>query len=124
MSECHSGTMAKHGRPVVKAPDGRWTVAELAKELDLTYQGAYNYSKKYPCSRDDSGVITFADSVVAQIRAEVKARQKKEPHPDGRRGVMLRPDLDRYETWEKAAGDKAVSTWLGELADRAAKRVG
>jgi hypothetical protein len=36
-----------------------------------------------------------------------------------RKAVMLRPDLDRYAAWERAAGKRAVSTWLGDLADAA-----
>jgi len=35
--------------------------------------------------------------------------------------VMVRPVRDRHEAWQRAAGKRAVSDWLGELADRAAK---
>jgi hypothetical protein len=35
---------------------------------------------------------------------------------------MLRVPHERYKAGERAAGDQPVSTWLGELADQAAKR--
>jgi hypothetical protein len=33
---------------------------------------------------------------------------------------MLRPDLERDAAWKRAAGDRGVSVWLGELVDAAA----
>jgi hypothetical protein len=40
---------------------------------------------------------------------------------EDRIAVMFRPPAARYAAWEEAAGDKPVSVWLGELADKAAK---
>ena len=63
------------------------------------------------------------------IFVDVRDVGEIELKPRGQEGtdrvaVMVRPERSRYEAWERAAGDKPVSTWLGELADAAVKRGG
>jgi hypothetical protein len=50
--------------------------------------------------RDASGVITVA-------RRDLKLLARRPKAETDRRAVMLRPDLQRYKAWERAAGDSA-----------------
>ncbi|HEX2691610.1 MAG TPA: hypothetical protein VHN14_33595 [Kofleriaceae bacterium] len=60
-----------------------------------------------------SGVITVA-------RRDVKLLAKR-PKADSKvHAITVRPGLDQYAAWERAAGGKAVSAWLAKLADQAA----
>ena len=74
--------------------------------------------------RIESGVVpacTERDGVITIARRDVRLIQSREPAAgDGRKAVMLRPDLGRYAAWERAAGDQLVSVWLAKLADIAA----
>lgn len=66
-----------------------------------------------PSRKEPDGTITIA-------RSDVDLIQPREPAAsDGRKAVMLRPDLERYAAWERAAGDQPVSSWLARLADAA-----
>ena len=106
------------GRPKASAPRGRVTL-EQAAELS-------GVSKSAVQQRVWKGVVparTELDGVVTIARRDVKLIHPREPSDgDGRKAVMLRPDLERYAAWKRAAGDRKVSVWLGELADAAAGR--
>jgi hypothetical protein len=97
------------------APRGRVTLQDAAELAGVSYATAYRRvnAGEVASERDEAGVITVA-------RPDVKALARRPKAEDDRRAVMLRPELKRYAAWERAAGDKAVSVWLGELADTAA----
>ena len=109
-------------RPPAKPPRGRVTIQETADLAGLGYQRVYTLvtSGEVPSERDESGGWTIARRDAAQIK-------RREPADTNRKAVMLRVPLERYAAWERAPrprapGDQPVSTWLGELADAAAKR--
>jgi hypothetical protein len=70
-----------------------------------------------PSERDESGVYTIAKRDAAKIK-------RREPAETDRKAIMVRVPLGRYAEWERAAGDRPVSTCLGELADAAVRRSG
>ena len=112
--------MTRRGRPKASAPRGRVTLEQAAELSGVSYWVAHRRVAEgaVPSQRDPSGVVTLA-------RRDVKLIRPREPGDgDGRKAVMLRPDLERYAAWKRAAGDLPVSTWLGELADRAAEQFG
>ncbi len=106
------------GRPKAVAPRGRVTLEQAAELSGL--------SKPTVHRRIKAGVVparTGADGSLSIARRDVRLLQPREPSEGdaaGRRPVQLRPSLARYAAWEYAAGDKPVSVWLGELADKAA----
>lgn len=104
------------GRPKATAPRGRVTLAAAAAELT-------GVSRSAVYRRIESGELPslMVGGVVTIARRDLKRIEPREPAAgDGRRAVMLRPDLERYASWERAAGDRPVSSWIAELADRAA----
>lgn len=105
------------GRPVADAPRGRLTLQQAADATEMGYQRVYTLvtSGQVPGEQDASGVWTIA-------RRDLRLIKPRPPAETDRKAVMLRPDLERYSRWERAAGDRPVSVWLGELADREAKR--
>lgn len=106
------------GRPRAVAPRGRVTLEQAAELVGVSKSAIQQRVWKgiVPARTEPSGVVTIA-------RSDLKLIEPREPSDgDGRKAVMLRPDLERYAAWERAAGDRPVSTWLGELADAAAGR--
>ena len=107
------------GRPPVQAPEGCLTIAEAAAKLGVSYSTVYKRLDHVPqlALKETSNGDRF-------IRAAELERFRPVPREasSDRHGVMLRPANDRYERWAEAAGNKKVSTWLAELADRAADR--
>lgn len=111
----HGGRRTGAGRPPATAPRGRVTLEQAAELAGVSYQVAHRRvtAGVVPSERDPSGVITIR-------RRDVKLIQPRAPAKgDGRKAVMLRPDLERYAAWERAAGDRPVSSWLAALADAA-----
>lgn len=103
-------------RSKATAPPGRMTLQQAA---DLA-----GVSKSAVKRRVAAGVVpvrTEPDGVVTIARRDIKLIVPREPADDDRHAVMLRPTLERYAAWERAAGAKPVSVWLGELADAAAR---
>lgn len=64
-----------------------------------------------------------ADNQVIFVDARDVGKITKHEPPDRRPKipVQLKPLATRYKAWERAAGERPVSVWLGELADKAAK---
>lgn len=98
----------------MKAPRGRLTLHDAAELAGVSYSLVYRRvtAGEVPSQRDASGVITVA-------RRDLKLLGKQPKADTDRRAIMLRPDLERHAAWKRAAGDKPVSVWLGELADKA-----
>lgn len=98
------------------APADRVTLRQAAKLSGLSYQRVYQIvaAGAVPSERDHLGRYTLAAADVALL-------QRRPAAGDKRRAVMLRVSLERYAAWERAAGDKPVSTWLAELADAASR---
>ena len=105
---------APRGRPAAQAPRGRLTLQEAAERAGVSYSLVYRRVEAgdVPSERNDSGVITVARRDLTLLAKRPKADTET-------RAVMVRPALDQYAAWEHAAGDRAVSAWLAELADRA-----
>lgn len=109
--------MPTAGRPKATAPRGRVTMEQAAELAGV--------SKSAVQRRVAAGAVpsrTEPDGVVTIARAHVRLIQPREPaEADGRKAVMLRPDLERYAAWERAAvaAGKPVSSWLADLADAA-----
>jgi hypothetical protein len=105
------------GRPPTDVARGRLTLQQAAETSGLSYQRVYTLvtGGEVPGEQDAAGVWTIAAK-------DVRLIQRRPPANTDRKAVMLRPDLERYAAWERAAGDQPVSVWLGELADAAAKR--
>jgi hypothetical protein len=104
-------------RPTYQAPPGRLTLRDAAEMLEISYHVAYtrltDTANPIPYKRDGT-IYTIAEEDLGSL-----ARQKSAPQ-DKRIPVMNRVSRERYAAWERAAGDKPISTWLGELGDRAA----
>lgn len=107
------------GRPKATAPRGRLTMEQAAELAGVSKSAVQRRvaAGAVPARTEPDGVVTIA-------RRDVRLIQPREPADTDRKAVMLRPDLERYAAWERAAGDKPVSVWLGELADAAARRSG
>jgi hypothetical protein len=102
------------GRRKVPPPRGRITLQQAADLSGLGYHRVYTLvtSGEVPGDQDASGVWTIARKDAARIK-------RREPAGDKRKAVMLRPDLERYAAWARAAGARPVSSWLAALADAA-----
>jgi hypothetical protein len=102
------------GRPPAEAPRGRLTLQEAAELAGVSYSLVYRrvQDDEVPSESDASGVITIA-------RRDLKLLTKRPKADTKTHAVMVRPELEQYAAWERAAGDKAVSAWLEELADEA-----
>lgn len=104
------------GRSRAAAPRGRVTLEQAAELAGVSKSAVQRRvaAGAVPARTEPGGFVTIA-------RRDVRRIVPREPAAgDGRRAVMLRPSLERYAAWERAAGDQRVSTWLAELADRAA----
>lgn len=102
-------------RPTYQAPPGRLTLADAAKCLGISYHVAYTRLTTLGVEHErDGNIYTIAEEDLGELD-----RQKVEPK-DKRVAVAVRVARDRHKAWERAAGDKAVSTWLAELGDQAA----
>lgn len=113
-------TQLHRGRPLAEAPRGRVTISEAARRAEITYTTAYRKivtNDEVAYAQADNGVITVRESDVEKL-----CSKKREPSDDPRKAVMVRPSKERYAVWAVAAGAKPVSTWLADLADRAARR--
>lgn len=103
------------GRPKATAPRGRVTMEQAAELAGVSKSAVQRRvaAGEVPARTEPDGVVTIA-------RADVKLIKPREPSEgDGRKAVMLRPDMARYEAWARAAGDRPVSSWLADLADAA-----
>lgn len=105
------------GRPKAAAPRGRVTLEQAAELSGLSRATVHR--------RIQDGIVsarTEPDGSLSIARKDVKLlkpRESGQGDAAGRRPVQLRPTLERYASWGRAAGDKAVGAWLGELADTA-----
>lgn len=103
------------GRPPATAGRGRVTLAEASEISGLSTDEIRRrcISGAVPSGRQDAaGIWTLR-------RSDLGLLTRREPSTDKRKAVQTRPTLARYECWAEAAGDKPVSVWLGELADKA-----
>jgi hypothetical protein len=104
-------------RPTYQAPPGRLTLREAAEQVGIKYHVAYTRlndpSLPIPHERDGN-IYTIAEQDLGML-----VRDRGGPQ-DKRIAVMNRVSPERHAAWKRAAGDKAVSTWLGELGDKAA----
>lgn len=106
------------GRPRAAAPRGRVTLEQAAEISGLSRATVHRrvIAGTVPARTEPDGSLSIA-------RGDVKSLKPREPGQSdaaGRKPVQLRPTLERYAAWKRAAGDKPVSTWLGSLADAAA----
>jgi excisionase family DNA binding protein len=102
----------------VSAPKGYLTIAEAAERSGVSPATVRRAIAAGTVRHLREGWAIFVD------RRDVREIELKTRGQEGadRVAVMVRPERARYEAWERAAGDRPVSTWLGELADVAAKR--
>jgi hypothetical protein len=106
-------------RTSVIAPKGYLTIAEAAAR-------AGGITATHPRRAIEAGTVRHQRdgwAIFIDVRdiGEIELKTRGQEGAD-RVAIMLRPARDRYELWERAAGDEPVSVWLGKLADRAAKR--
>lgn len=114
-------SMAKQnrpGRPRLVAPRGYVTIERAAKILGVSYSTVYKHMNAGGVELAfDQGGTFLRESQLHLISDQLRAESTDEK----RKAVQVRPALDRYRKWARAAGDKPVSVWLGELADKAAR---
>jgi len=114
------------GRPKATAPRGRVTPERAAELSGLSRSAVFRRiaAQAVPSRTEPDGTVTIALRDVRRLQPQQRGLSlSRSPVPAvGRRAVMLRPDIERYEAWARAAGGKPVSTWLAELADRAVAR--
>lgn len=92
------------------------TINEAATAAGVSYATVYRHvqdEKIRSLQADNQVIFVDARDVGKIVKHEPPDRRPKVP-------VQLKPLAARYKAWERAAGDKPVSVWLGELADRAA----
>lgn len=112
------GRVVVVGRYKASASHGRVTLDQAAELSKLSRATVHR--------RITDGVVpghTEPDGSLSIARKDVKLLRPREPSAgdaSGRVGVSLRPKVDQHAAWLRAAGDKPLATWLGELADRAA----
>lgn len=110
----------KPGRPALIAPAGYVTIERAAEILDVSYSTVYKRIHAHGCAVElafGSGGTFLRRDQLGTLKSERRASSD-----DARHAVQVRPSLERYKKWERAAGAKPVSTWLGELADKAVAR--
>lgn len=100
-------------RGKVEAPPGHVSLGEAAAITGLSLTAVWRRVSSGEVPADESSEIL---AIAADDIALIKPRNKGK---DPRRAVFLRPRPERYAAWARVAGDKPVSTWLGELADAA-----
>lgn len=100
-------------RPRATAPRGRVTLAQAAELAGVSKSAVQRRvaAGVVPARREPNGVVTL-------LRRDVRAIHRRHP-VEGRIAVMLRPSHERHAAWARAAGERKVSAWLGELADLA-----
>jgi hypothetical protein len=102
----------------VSAPKGFVTIADAAERAGVSAATVRRAIEAGEVRHRREGWSIFVDA--RDIGAiEIKTRGQEGAD---RVAVMVRPVRERYEAWARAAGNQKVSAWLGELADRAAKR--
>ena len=107
------------GRPRPIPPPGYLTIKSAADALDASYSTVYRAVQDKLVRSKQQGSTRFVLEVdLTKIRTALDAPHAA-AHADGRKAVYLRPDLERYERWERAAGQDKVSTWVAGLADAA-----
>ena len=111
---------SKPGRPALVAPPGYVTIERAAELLDVSYSTIYKRIHAHGCAVElafGSGGTFIRRDQLGELKSERRASSDEDRH-----AVQVRPSLERYRKWERAAGDKPVSTWLGDLADKAVAR--
>lgn len=118
------GSMAKQnrpGRPRLVAPRGYVTIERAAEILGVSYSTVYKYAvargDRIEIMLDQGGTFLRENQlhlIRDQLRVEVPDQKRK--------AIQVRPALERYRKWARAAGKMPVSVWLGELADKAAAK--
>lgn len=103
------------GRPPHVAARGRVTLQQAAELAGVPYSLVYSRVRDgvVPSERDGTGAITIA-------RNDVKLIKAREPAASDRKAVMIRVPLEEYAAWERAAGNRPVSSWLRRLGNAAA----
>lgn len=111
----------RRGRPRPTPPPGYLTIKEAADEADASYSTVYRMIQADQVEWKRQGSTWFVLAAdVEKIRGALEATGEQS---DDRKAVMLRPNRERYDRWEKAAGpNKRVSTWVAELADEASAK--
>lgn len=111
-------TSNERGRPPEVAPVGHVTIAEAAEAAGVSYATVYKHVKKnlVRSSQAENGAIYIRREDVRKIKLAQRPRSK-------RPSVTIRLEPDRLRRWAAAAGDRTVGEWLGELADKAVRRV-
>lgn len=110
---------ARLGRPRATAPRGRVTLERAAEMSGLSRATVHRrcVDGTVPYRTEPDGSLSIAQRDVRLL----KPREPSDGDATGRRAVMLRPTVERYAAWERAASARPVSVWLGELADQASR---
>lgn len=100
-------------------PEGRLTVADVARRLNVTKQRVQQLAADGVLDGilDPSGGWSFAPEAVEE-HAAISAAQ-----PEPRRRVTVSPSASEYEVWVRLAGSRSVQSWLMKLARAAAADV-
>ncbi len=102
------------GRNPADIPDGRVSLRQAAAMSGLSYAEVHR--------RVSTGLAPGeqdADAVWTMALEDVPNLQRREPANDPRKAVMIRVPIAEYAAWERAAGDKPVSTWARDLMNTA-----
>jgi hypothetical protein len=111
----------ERGRPPAEAPAHYVSMSDAVRITGVAYATVYRHvmSGKVRSRQEDNGVRFVLRSDLPKIQKTVRVA-------DGdRHAVMLRPERERFDRWaiaaKKAGHEDRVSSWLAELADRAAR---
>jgi len=108
------------GRPPEVAPAGHVTVSEAAELAEVSYAVAYRHVQddvvRY--RQEKNGTIFIVRADVSKIRPRPRLRKHDAEDPR----ITIRVKADRLRRWEALAGDRSVTSWLCEMADRAVSR--
>ncbi len=92
-------------RPPAVAPRRRVTLHEAAEISDLSYPEVHRRAT----TGQIPGAVQADDGTWSIRRSDTAQLERRELANDKRHAVMLRPDVERYEAWEREAKHRGLA---------------